>query len=102
MQNNQEIEQELSEEEIKQELSEEEAREGEELNIIESELYELELEEHSQKMVQQQEQELSNHQSMEVESAIKLVKNPISPYMVFISQWKRNHPEDKFSVSAMG
>ena len=39
---------------------------------------------------------------MDIENPIKPVKNPISPYMVFVSQWKFKHPEEKFSVSAMG
>jgi hypothetical protein len=33
---------------------------------------------------------------------LTVIKNPISPYMMFVKSWKTNHPEEKFNMSALG
>lgn len=33
---------------------------------------------------------------------IALVKNPVSPYMVFVKNWKSEHPNEKMNISMMG
>lgn len=43
------------------------------------------LEEHSQRMIEQQELNLP---AMDMPEEIKVVKNPVSPYMIFVSTWK--------------
>jgi hypothetical protein len=53
-------------------------------------------------MVERQEKEMGNGEHMEIESSLKPVKNPISPYMMFVSSWKTNHPGEKFNMSSMG
>jgi hypothetical protein len=30
------------------------------------------------------------------------IKNPISPYMMFVKSWKQNHPQEKFNVTTLG
>ena len=43
-------------------------------------------------------------ENIEVEptEGLKPVKNPISPYMIFVTSWKQNHPNEKFNMSTMG
>jgi hypothetical protein len=33
---------------------------------------------------------------------VKPVKNPISPYMMFIGSWKERHPNEKFNMATLG
>jgi hypothetical protein len=33
---------------------------------------------------------------------IKRVKNPISPYMMFVGSWKERHPNEKFNMATLG
>ena len=63
------------------------------MEMIEAEQAEREFEENSQRMISQQEEEIAKGQPMQAEMERKIVKNPISPYMVFVTQWKKNHPE---------
>ena len=39
---------------------------------------------------------------MEVEEEIPRVKNPVSPYMMFVKGWKDGHPGEKLNISMMG
>ena len=33
---------------------------------------------------------------------MKEVKNPMSPYMIFVKTWKQRHPNEKFNMAGMG
>lgn len=57
------------------------------------------MEEHSQRMIEQQELNLP---AMDMPEEIKVVKNPVSPYMIFVSTWKQRHPQQKFNMSSLG
>ena len=48
--------------------------------------------------VQKQEHEHEHEEQPEV----GVVKNPVSPYMVFVSKWKESNPGEKLKISAMG
>lgn len=37
-----------------------------------------------------------------VDSKSTAVKNPVSPYMMFVKSWKGKHPSEKFNMSALG
>lgn len=45
---------------------------------------------------------LATDQQVDPEEIKQPIKNPISPYMMFVKNWKLNHPEEKFSVTGMG
>ena len=47
-------------------------------------------------------EKLNNEQPADTELKVEPIKNPISPYMMFVKSWKQNHPSEKFNVTTLG
>lgn len=71
------------------------------MELIQAEEDEIMLEDNSQRMIERQEQQVEANPQAEI-SGLQPVRNPISPYMIFVSSWKQNHPEQKFNMSTLG